>query len=404
MIGSFVRRTRCGAAVVLALCATMTLAACGSNDSGSTSTSASTAASTGTSTGTSTAGGDNAVVAEAQKALDAASGPTGTFKEPPTGATNPPKGKDIVVIPFGQGIPSFAAAVKEVQAAGDKLGWNVRVVDGKFSPNAWLAGIRDAINAKADGIITFGPDCPPIKAALQDAKKANIPVINVEGHDCDTLQPGADPEFAFTVGYAEGTLQDWLKAMARLQADWAIAHTNGKAKVLDIFETDAHTFKVMNDEFRKQLGKCPGCEIVDRIEITGADYGPKLQQKTQQALLQHPEINVIWPGGTETLLPAGVAAAVRGSQNKPISVGWECQDDSKTNFENKILGVCFNYPPQWEAYAAVDALINIYEGKKPNLNSGLGIRVVDAEHNQDYQPYQAPIDFKAAYEKAWGVG
>ena len=137
--------------------------------------------------GTSTAGGDNAVVAEAQKALDAASGPTGTFKEPPTGATNPPKGKDIVVIPFGQGIPSFAAAVKEVQAAGDKLGWNVRVVDGKFSPNAWLAGIRDAINAKADGIITFGPDCPPIKAALQDAKKANIPVINVEGHDCDTL-------------------------------------------------------------------------------------------------------------------------------------------------------------------------------------------------------------------------
>ena len=99
-----------------------------------------------------------------------------------------------------------------------------------------------------------------------------------------------------------------------------------------------------------------------------------------------------------------MGAAVRGSQNKPISVGWECQDDSKTNFENKILGVCSTIRRSGRPYAAVDALINIYEGKQPNLNSGLGIRVVDAEHNQDYEPYQAPIDFKAAYEKAWGVG
>jgi ribose transport system substrate-binding protein len=167
------RRMRWSIAVILALCASAALAACGdSDDSGGTSTAASTAASTTATGDTSTAGGDaEAIIAEARAALDAASGPDGTFEPPPAGQTKAEKGKEIVVIPFGQGIPSFAAAVKEVQAAGKKLGWNVRVIDGKFSPNAWLAGIRDAINAKADGIITFGPDCPPIKAALQDAKK-----------------------------------------------------------------------------------------------------------------------------------------------------------------------------------------------------------------------------------------
>jgi ribose transport system substrate-binding protein len=387
---------RTGAALIAVLCTSLTLAACGDDsDSGSSGAATSTASS---------AGAADPVVAEAQKALDAASGPEGTFTSPPEGSGTAPKGKSIVVILFGQGIPSFAAAVKQVQAAGEKLDWNVRVVDGKFSSNAWLAGIRDAINAKADGVITFGPDCPPIKAALQQAKAAKIPVINVEGHDCDTLEPGAEPEFAATVGYHEGTLVDWLTAIAKLQAQWAIVHTDGKAKVLDIFETDAHTFKVMNDAFREELAKCKGCSIVDQITLTGADYGPKLQQKTQQALLKNPDTNVVWPGGTETLLPAGVAAAVRSSQSKPVSVGWECQDDSKTNFKNGILGVCFNYTPQWEAYAAVDALISIFAGKEPTTDSGMGLRLVDAEHNQDYVPYQSPVDFEAPYEKAWGVG
>ena len=309
------------------------------------------------------------------------------------------------MIPFGQGIPSFAAAVKEVQAAGEKLGWNVRVVDGKFSPNAWLAGIRDAINAKADGIITFGPDCPPIKAALQDAKKANIPVINVEGHDCDTLEPGAEPEFAHTVGYSEGTLQDWLKAMARLQADWAIAHTNGKAKVLDVFETDAHTFKVMNDEFRKQLGKCPGCEIVDQRR----DDGRRLRA---EAPAEGPAGAAPASGGQRRLAGRhGDAAAGRGRRrpsagrrtSRSRSAG-SARTTRRRTSRTRSWGSASTIRRSGRRTRRSMPSPTSSRARQPNQNSGLGIRVVDAEHNQDYVPYQAPIDFKAAYEKAWGVG
>ena len=402
MSGWLTSLARRGAAVAVVLCLPMSVAACGSSDQSRTTSSQPTAATTASGDGATQAVGG--VVADAQQALDAVSGPTGTFQPPPTGGSAPPKGKTIVLIPFAQSIPGFAAAVKDAKAAAQKLGWQVRVVDGKFSPNAWLAGVRDAVNAKADGVITMGPDCTAIKAALQEAKDANIPVVNIEGHDCDTFDPGAEPLFAATVGYQEGTLQEWLKTVGKLQADWVIAHTKGQAKVLDVFETDAQTLKIVHDAFTEELGKCSGCSIAETVEVTGADFGPKLQEKVQQALLKNPDVNVVFPSGTESLLPAGVAAAVRGSQNKPVSVGWECQDDSKANFQSGILGACLTYTPGWEAYAAVDALGSLIAGKTPRTETGIGVRLVDAEHNQDYVPYEAPVDYKSVYEKAWGLG
>src|SRR5207244_3512101 len=49
----------------------------------------------------------------------------------------------------------------------------------------WVDGIRQAIAAKADGIILWAVDCAPVKAPLQDAKKAGIPVVGWEAIDCD---------------------------------------------------------------------------------------------------------------------------------------------------------------------------------------------------------------------------
>jgi ABC-type sugar transport system substrate-binding protein len=130
-----------------------------------------------------------------------------------------------------------------------------------------------------------------------------------------------------------------------------------------------------------------------------------LQQKTEQALLQHPDTNIVWSGGTETLLPAGVAAAMRTTKSKATTTGWECDTGARENFESGILGVCFNWVPRWEAYGAVDALIRLFAGKEPTTETGLGIRLVDKDNNyNDFEPYKSPVDFAAVYEKAWGIG
>jgi ribose transport system substrate-binding protein len=350
------------------------------------------------------AGTTSPIVAQAKAALAKVSTAKGDFSAPPSDSPKAPRGKSIFVIPISQSIPGFAAATADITGVGQKLGWKVRIWDGKFEPNVWLTGLRAAVTAKADGIITIGLDCPAIRAGLIAAKTAGIPVINAEGHDCDAIKPGAKPLFTHTVHYKQGTLDDWTKAVARDQAYWLIAKTNGTGKVIEFVETDSYTLLAMASEFERTMKMCSTCAIVEKVTLTGADFGPKLQQKAEQAMLKHPDAKAIWPSGTESLLPAGVAAAIRSSQAKPVAVGWECDQGMQTNLKTGVLGACLNYVPGWEGYAAVDALVRIFAGKRPTTKTGIGIRLVDQQHNlKGFDSYQAPIDFASVYEKAWGI-
>jgi ribose transport system substrate-binding protein len=61
-------------------------------------------------------------------------------------------------------------------------------------------------------------------------------------------------------------------------------------------------------------------------------------------------------------------------------------------------------PSDWTGWAAVDTLNNLFQGKAPAF-SGLGWQLVDPAHNLPASgPWVSPIDFKAIYKKAWGVG
>ena len=56
-----------------------------------------------------------------------------------------------------------------IKEAGEKLGWEVTIIDGKGSPTSWLAGMNQAIALKPDGIALFAD-----AASLQDPIKAGV--------------------------------------------------------------------------------------------------------------------------------------------------------------------------------------------------------------------------------------
>ena len=61
-------------------------------------------------------------------------------------------------------------------------------------------------------------------------------------------------------------------------------------------------------------------------------------------------------------------------------------------------------PSDWTGWSAVDSMNSLFRGEKPAF-SGLGWQLVDATHNLPASgPWVPPVDFKAVYEKAWGVG
>jgi ribose transport system substrate-binding protein len=58
---------------------------------------------------------------------------------------------------------------------------------------------------------------------------------------------------------------------------------------------------------------------------------------------------------------------------------------------------------EWTGWAAVDTMNSVFAGQKPK-NSGIGWTLLDENHNLPSSgPYNPKVNFKAVYEKAWGV-
>jgi ribose transport system substrate-binding protein len=312
----------------------------------------------------------------------------------------------VWLIDFGLSAPAGQQFADFFKGAGKKLGWKVTVYDGKFSPDEYLAGIRQAIAAKADGIVLYIIDCVLVQAALQDAERAGIPVSAAESTDCSEAKPGAPSLFDAGVTYTQGDFTTYMRALGASQADYLITKTNGKSKAIVLLETDLQITVNVYEGFLEEMRQCTQCKMVETVEFTAPDAGPKLQQKTEQALLKHPEANaVVTP--IDDFVTAGVAAAIMasGRNAKILSVaggGLPANMDliRADRGEDGGYGISIG----WESYSAMDNLNRLFNKQKPE-SSGIGVQVIDREHNVPPSGiYQPPIDFQAIYEKIWAEG
>ena len=180
-----------------------------------------------------------------------------------------------------------------------------------------MRGVRRAIADGADGIVLYAIDCAAIQAGLEQAAKAKIKVVGVESADCNQTSADGRQLFDGSLEYTQGDIVGWERGLGEAQAAWIATQTGGKrAEVIELYETDLYLTRLVHQGFVAGLKRyCPSCEIVDTVEFGGVDFGPKLQEKTTQALLQHPEATAL-AAPYDGVFQGGVAAAVRGSGRK----------------------------------------------------------------------------------------
>ena len=344
------------------------------------------------------------IVEEARAGVERLRRSPGSYHEPEVTSAKPAAGKRVWLISLGNENQPAAEASKAVVEGARTLGWNAKVYDGKFNPSNWLAGVRQAVQQKADAIIIAYFDCAPAKQGFVEAKRAGIPVIAMGGFDCNELGRGGPKLFTHTVGYSEGGFEQWQRQWGKTQAEYTIAATGGKAKILFMRETDVLATVVIAEEYEKQIAKCPDCEIVEKIDFVATDLGPPLQAKVQQALLKHPDASVVYANYDAPVVSA-VAPAVRAAGKKPLVIGGEGDLPNLDLIGSGQQAMAVGYIHQWETYAALDALVSIFAGEKPVQDSGIGVLLVDKEHNLPAkgQRTTVPFDWKAAYLKAWGA-
>lgn len=374
------------------------LTACGSsNDSAKSDTGAGT---TSTDTSSAPSGLD-----AAKAAVDA--GYKGTEREPASGGPKAQKGKRVFVISCMQAAPGCSIPSNAVKDAGQKLDWTVTVVDGKGDPGAFNAGMRQAIAAKADGIVLVAIDCPAVKTTLALAKKSNIPVVSSYGFDCnDPKIGGSESLLTASVNYGTDTIGDYFRDWGRLQANYVIAKSEGKGKIMILGAPEYLLFKYKMEGFHETIEKnCPDCEIVAEqdVPVTGLSNGKAVQQ-TQTLLAKHPETTVLVPGYDAMSMTVANSPVVRRKiDGGMLLVGSEGYIPNMDLIRQGIQTASIAVPAEWLGWAGADALNRVLAGETEIPDQGLGFTVIDKDHNlpPKGKNWSPGIDFKAAFERNW---
>jgi ribose transport system substrate-binding protein len=354
------------------------------------------------STATTTSSSD--LSSASKQALETAyKGVTGT---PPTASVTAPKNVSLWVMSCGEQAVTCHTPAVAVEAAAKALGWSTHLCDGQLNPTGFANCIRQATSAKAKVFIPIGIDCSSAKQAFVDAKKAGVTIIGGGGSNCN----GADgkPIWATERLQLQGyNIESYSEITGKLQADYLIGKTNGKAKVLVVNFTDQVWGPWITAGFKKELATCKGCSVVGQLDLSNNDFvSNTATQKFSTALLKASTANgVTIP--VDGWLTSGLAqAVVQSGRNDKLWVIGRFGDKGNTDLilNNQGEDATVGYPSDWGAWGSVDEAARVLAGQQPVVE-GDGVNVIGKGHGLPAagQSYQGGVDYQAIYKKAWGV-
>lgn len=387
------RRTRLVSGALCCLVVMVGLAACGSSKSSS-----SASAGSGSSSGSSSSG-SGGYTATAQKLVDAAY--TGTYRQPPASGPKAQKGKSVWVISCSQALPGCARPTTAIQQAGKTLGWNVTVFDGKYNVPSFNVGIKQALAAHANAIITVAMDCPIIKEGLLAAQAAHVPTVGLYSYDCSNPAYGGGQKlFTAEMNYGQPDTQ-FFKQWGSLHSDYAIAKTGGKAKVVIFLGPEFQTTKDEVDGMTSELAKCSGCSVVAKVALPATSLATGTAAQTVATTLQqNPSANVVMYSYDAQLF-ATAQALKRLQRSDLMVIGGEGYFLDLIRNGPETAGVTTN--AEWMGYAGADTANRLIAGETTIPDSGWGFQIVDKSHNLPASGIviKPPIDYVAAFDKVW---
>jgi ribose transport system substrate-binding protein len=376
------------AVVIASLAAT----ACGSSSNGG--------GSSGGSSSGSASGGGSANVSQAKQRLQAAMGAP-TWKAPgPAFDASKAKGKRVMYIGVDASIPIVKTIYTAMKQAAGQEGVNVQEFDGKGQVSEFNRGIETAISQKYDAITLLAIPSTLVSGAIADAKKAGIPVIQVQEHDPGSpLADGVVGQVTFCYSCA-----------GKLIADFVISDSGGKANGTIFISKDVSNGtdeeKGMRDEFSSL---CPDCKF-DSQNVAVADWNSKLGTETQSILTSKPNTNYIlalYDGMTIPIVPA-IAQAGKAGKVKVVSFNATPAVMKEMANGDTVAGDVGG-ANVWFGWGLADQVLRVLSGTAPVADENIPLRMFtkqnlgDIDLAKDESTWYGTVDFRSNYKKLWGA-
>jgi ribose transport system substrate-binding protein len=346
-----------------------------------------------------------ASVARADDAVEQAKADTARYSGPqtkwegPTSAPKPDADKSIVYLSGDEQNDIAHLYGLYMKEAGEKLGWKVTVIDGKGSPTSWLSGMNQAIALKPAGIAMFAD-----AASLKDPIKAGVAQgIKFVGLHAAGL-PGPQPDLNLFVN-----IQEDPREIGKAEAQWAVADSNGKARVVILTHNEYAIAEVKSMATKAAVEKCAGCKVLEYVNSPASEAAQRQPQLTTSWVQRFGvpfygtsvgdndwdfAVPVLRAGGVDTAQVKLVGADGNRSAYDRIRKGGQYQE------------VTVSEPIELQAYQAIDELNRAFHGAPPSGFVQPPFLVTkDNIHSEggDKNTFIPSNDYKKHYLEIWGV-
>jgi ribose transport system substrate-binding protein len=337
-----------------------------------------------------------------------ATGYAGTDRALPKTGPKAVKGKTVWILSCAESAPGCAIPAKGALQAAKAIGWNAKVVDGKFDPATYNQQVRAAVAAKVDAIVFVVVDCVAVEGSLKAAKSAGIKTYALGSLDCDDKYANGTKQFDGAVSYGSRSYADFLEQdLGPAIADYTAA-SDPKAKIIELQEQDAAVIHHIGDGYDAAIkANCPGCTVYRKL-FTGADLvANKLQAMTAALLTQHPDATVVMAPYDATIL-LGIGAAVqqaKAQSRKLLLTGLEGLPPNIGLIKSGEQDMAAGVPGRWLGWAAIDGLNRVFAGS-PQVDPGIGYQIITKDKNLPTGPNGYDGNAKSAgystnYQRIW---
>lgn len=344
---------------------------------------------------TSSADSGSGSVENAQKMVDKLMDPKQAEFPKPTESFDPGKGK-VAVISCGNAGINCKDGSEDATDAAKAMGWTSSpVFDGEFNPAKQAGFVRQAIQEKYDAIVLVSIDVNSIKAAVQAAADADIPVTCVM---CSN--PGLEDIVTdvTTGGTADGEAIGY----------WTVADSKGSAKVIGFDDASFPIVKKRVDAATAVVNEnCSDCtvEVKDIATTELTEPGPPTWTAT---LTANPpgSFDYAWSAYDPFAIPMTKTAEQQGRDDIKIS-GYDASPDFVELIKQGGPAAATTAAPfEYAAWGAVDEAARAVAGVDQWDGTKLPVMLVTAENADDPALeagfFNPPFDYKADFQKMWG--
>ena len=335
---------------------------------------------------------------QVNKNVQTVAGPQSDWRGP-TEAPKPEPGKHIAYLSSNQQNDASRTWGTFIEEIGEKIGWEVTIIDGRGTPVGWQEGLNQAIALQVDGIV-MDADAASLQPQIKDAQAQGIVVVGIHA----TAFPGPQPDVGLFVN-----IQQDPRDIGRAQADWIIQHSGGKARVVVTSHCEYAIACAKARATEERIKECTGCEVLEFSNSPIAEVAqrqPALVTSWVQKYGTPLYITSVADYTADYQIPALRAGAV-----DPKDVIIVSADGNKSAYERIRAGgqyqlVTASEPYEMQAYQAVDELNRAFNGQEPSGFVQTPYLVTPDNINAeggDQNTFIPSNNYEQKYLELWGI-